>query len=83
MTDDVRCIELVEQLTDYLDGAQPDNVRKRIDDHLRDCEGCRAALDQWRTVIAITGKLTTADVASLDPYVRDRLLAMLQIPRRR
>jgi anti-sigma factor RsiW len=79
----IRCVELVELLTDYLDDKLPDHVRRRVDDHLRDCAGCRAALAQWRTVVEVTGGLTTADVADVDPYVRDRLLSTLRLPRRR
>jgi anti-sigma factor RsiW len=88
MTDDrsnqeLRCFELIELLTAYLDGALTDDVRTQVDDHLRDCEGCRAALAQWRTVAELAGKLTPAEVADLDPYVRNRLLMTLREPRRR
>ena len=78
--DDLRCIELVGAITTYLDGGEQ---RARIDRHLEGCAGCRAALDQFQTVIGLAGRLTAADVASLDPLVRDRLLSTLLIPRRR
>ena len=81
--DELRCVEVVELLTEYLDGALPDEMRKQVDEHLRDCEGCRAALAQWRTVTEIAGRLTPADVASLDPYVRNRLMMTVRSPRRR
>jgi anti-sigma factor RsiW len=81
--DDLRCVELAELLTAYLDGGLTDEMRIRVDDHIRDCEGCRAALAQWRTVAELAGRLTAADVASLDPYVRNRLLETLRLPRRR
>lgn len=80
---DNRCIEFVEQLTAYLDGTLPHDIRQRVDDHLGHCEGCRAALSQWKTVADLAGQLTTADVADIDPYVRDRLMAtFLEIRRR-
>jgi anti-sigma factor RsiW len=81
--DELRCVEVVELLTAYLDGALPDETRKQVDEHLRDCEGCRAALAQWRTVTELAGRLTPADVASLDPYVRNRLMMTVRSPRRR
>jgi hypothetical protein len=31
----------------------------------------------------VAGRLSPADVASLDPLIRDRLMATLRIPRRR
>jgi predicted anti-sigma-YlaC factor YlaD len=81
--DELRCVEVVELLTAYLDGAPADETRKQVDEHLRDCEGCRAALAQWRTVTELAGRLTPADVASLDPYVRNRLMMTVRSPRRR
>lgn len=80
---DQRCIEFVELITAYLDGALPHRSRQRIDAHLETCAGCRAALAQWRTVAALAGRLSTADVADLDPYVRERLMATFREARRR
>ena len=81
--DELRCVEVVELLNAYLDGALPDEMRTQVDEHLRDCEGCRAALAQWRTVTELAGRLTPADVASLDPYVRNRVMMTVRSPRRR
>lgn len=85
MTDepDQRCSELVELLTAYVDGTLPEPARAAFDEHLAGCPGCRAALAQWRTVIDLVGRLRPADVANLDDYTRDRLLATLTTPRRR
>lgn len=80
---DQRCIELVELLTAYLEDALDEQTRRHFEEHLEGCAGCRAALGQWRTVAGLAGRLTTADVADLDPYVRERFLATLVAPRRR
>jgi predicted anti-sigma-YlaC factor YlaD len=82
-TDDLRCIELVSLVTEYLDGEVDQEQRRRIDNHLDGCRGCRAALHQFRTVIRLAGRLTAADVAEVDPLIRDRLTATLRAPRRR
>ena len=80
---DQRCIDFVEMITAYLDGTLPHDVRRHADAHLGQCEGCRAALSQWRTVAGLAGRLTTADVADIDPYTRDRLMTtFLEIRRR-
>ena len=81
--EDMRCIELVELLTPYIDGELDDEIRGRVDRHLRGCDGCTAALDEFKTIIRIAGRLTPADVAGVDPLIRDHLLATLKIPRRR
>lgn len=81
--DDVRCVELVELITAYLDGDVDDATRQRLERHLEGCAGCRAAVQQFRTVIELAGWLRPADVAPIDPLIRDRLIAALRVPRRR
>ena len=82
-TDDLRCIEFVSLVTAYLDGEVDQQQRRRIDEHLQGCQGCQAALAQFQTVIGLAGRLTAADVADVDPLIRDRLTATLRAPRRR
>ncbi|MEO8477835.1 MAG: zf-HC2 domain-containing protein [Actinomycetota bacterium] len=68
-TDDITCREVVELLTDYLDGAIPAPDRSRLDAHLARCDGCAAALEQLREAIRVTGTLTEEQVAqdALEP----------------
>jgi anti-sigma factor (TIGR02949 family) len=80
---DLQCVELVDSLTEYLDGEVSEDQRRRIEQHLATCEGCRAALDQFQTVIGLAGRLTAHDVAHVDALVRDRLIATLGVMRRR
>jgi anti-sigma factor RsiW len=80
---DLECVDVVGMLSAYLDGEMSDDQRRRTERHLSGCDGCRTALDQFRTVIRLSGRLTPEDVASLDPLIRDRVLATLRIPRRR
>ena len=81
--EDLQCIEFVGLVTAYLDGEVNEGQRRRIDEHLEGCQGCQAALDQFRTVIRLAGRLTAADVADVDPLIRDRLTATLRASRRR
>lgn len=81
--DDLQCVELVDSLTDYLDGEVTDDQRRRVDQHLATCEACRTALDQFKTTIRVAGRLTADDVAHIDARVRDRLIATLGVARRR
>jgi anti-sigma factor RsiW len=81
--DELRCVELVDGLTAYIDGEMNEGQRRRVEQHLATCEGCRAALDQFQTVIGVAGRLTTDDVAHIDAAVRDRLIATLGVMRRR
>jgi len=52
------CNELVELVTDYLEGALSEDERARFEEHLSLCTGCRNYLGQMRTTIRVTGRLT-------------------------
>jgi anti-sigma factor RsiW len=62
-------------ITDYLDGALPPHRMTLIDEHLSTCDGCRTVLEQWRTVVDLTGRVTADALDALQPSTRDRLLA--------
>ena len=70
--EDLTCAELVELVTDYVEGALPPAERARFEEHLTVCEGCVNYLDQMRTAIALTGRLRSDD---LSPEVRAELVA--------
>lgn len=71
-SEELTCAELVELVTDYVEGALSPADRARFDAHLGVCEGCSVYLGQMRTTIELTGRLSEAD---LDPRMRDALLA--------
>lgn len=66
------CRELVELVTEYLDGSLAAADRARFDAHLERCSGCRAYLEQLRATIAMVGRLDEGDVL---PPQREALLA--------
>lgn len=51
------CRELVELVTDYLDGALPEEEQVRFEEHLETCDGCRVYLEQMRQTITLSGRL--------------------------
>jgi anti-sigma factor RsiW len=57
------CQELVELVTDYLEGALSTEEHERVDRHLETCQGCRTYVEQLRQTIELTGRLTVADVS--------------------
>ena len=52
------CREVVELLSDYLDGELLEPVRVRVDEHLQGCDGCTMVLEQLRETVRLTGMLT-------------------------
>jgi anti-sigma factor RsiW len=54
------CLEVVELVTDFLEGALEPALHGRVERHLRGCTGCAAHLDQLRETIALLGHLPEA-----------------------
>jgi anti-sigma factor RsiW len=48
------CQELVELVTDYLEGVLTPAERARFEAHVAACEGCAVHLEHVRTTIAVT-----------------------------
>jgi anti-sigma factor RsiW len=70
-TQPLNCKELVELVTDYLEGRLPRSERRRFERHLKECPYCRTYLEQMRQVIRTLGRLTEE---SISPRARDELL---------
>ena len=70
--DDLACIEEVELITDYLEGALSPAQTRRLERHLETCPGCTEYLEQMR---ALAGSLRGLGEGSLPPGMRDRLIA--------
>ena len=66
------CQELVELVTDYLEGALSPVDRRRFEEHIAGCENCTRYLEQLRQTIHITGTITTDD---LSPEMERELLS--------
>ncbi len=58
----IACRTLVELVTEYLEGALPDDERERLERHLATCDGCARYLAQVRTTIRLTGVLTEEEI---------------------
>jgi len=50
------CREVVELMTDYLDGFLSASDRARFEDHIQGCDGCRAYLAQMRKARSLMGR---------------------------
>jgi anti-sigma factor RsiW len=71
-TDDLACVEVVELVTDYLEGALPAAVARRLERHLETCPGCTEYVEQLRKIAGSLGGITEE---SLPPEMRDALIA--------
>jgi anti-sigma factor RsiW len=67
------CQEMVELITDYLEGALSRSQRRRFEAHLSGCEHCTDYLEQMRATIRLTGRLQGED---LTPAMREEFTAL-------
>jgi anti-sigma factor RsiW len=70
-TEALSCQELVELVTDYLEGALPPEEAARFEEHLAPCDGCRNYVEQMEQTIRLVGSLSPA---SLSPEAERALL---------
>ena len=68
---DIACVELVELLTDYLEGALPPDEVAAVEAHLEVCGACRAYLAQIRATVDALGSVP---VETLSDEAYDTLL---------
>jgi anti-sigma factor RsiW len=54
----ISCRELVELVTAYLDGALARDERRRMDEHLKGCDGCNTYVEQMRTTVRLAAVAT-------------------------
>jgi len=72
---EMACIEVVEVVTDYLEGTMPARKRRLLEQHLTGCDGCDAYIEQMRRTIEVSGRLRAEDVPS---ELEARLLAAFE-----
>jgi len=72
---DLACKELVEIVTDYLEGTLSERERARFDAHMLTCGPCREYVEEMRSTLRLTGRLT---VESISTDSRDQLLLALR-----
>ena len=70
--DDLPCRELVELVTDYLEGALPESERRRFDAHLAECDACALYVRQLRVTVETVGRMPADGLSAAS---RERLRA--------
>ena len=75
MEEQMTCKELVELVTEYLEGTLPEDLRLRMEQHLSRCSGCTNYLEQMRQTIRLTGQLKEEN---LSEQQKDDLLSLFR-----
>lgn len=66
----VPCQQVVEMVTDYVEGVMPTVERRRLEHHLTGCAHCTEYLAQIRETIRLAGRVSPED---LTPGMRAEL----------
>jgi Predicted transmembrane transcriptional regulator (anti-sigma factor) len=61
-TKTLTCKEVVELVTDYLEGVLPSEKRAELEAHLADCPGCTNYIEQMRLTIGVLRNLSQEPV---------------------
>jgi predicted anti-sigma-YlaC factor YlaD len=72
---EITCHELVELVTDYLEGAMPQAERDRLELHLGACTDCLRYLNQMKHTIRTVGQLQPESVS---PKAQEELLQVFR-----
>ena len=68
---ELECQEMVELVTDYLEGSLGWRDRRRVAKHLNVCEACNRYVEQMRETLTLLG---TVPVDTLSPEAQSTLL---------
>jgi predicted anti-sigma-YlaC factor YlaD len=74
----ISCKDLVELVTEYLEGTLDEQRRTVIDAHLRICPGCAEYIDQMRLTVQHLGQVPLEPALELPDEVRRQLLAVFR-----
>jgi anti-sigma factor RsiW len=66
------CQEMVELVTDYLEGRLDDAARQRFEAHVAECDACTLYIEQMRLTIRALGHIPPE---SISPEAEEELLA--------
>jgi predicted anti-sigma-YlaC factor YlaD len=70
-TRDLSCQEIVELVTEFLEGTMDSPLRAAFQAHLAKCDGCTEYLEQMGATIRVAG---TIEPEALSPEFQARLL---------
>jgi predicted anti-sigma-YlaC factor YlaD len=57
MAEHLSCQEIVELVTEYLEGTLAPETASLFEEHLNFCDGCEVYLDEMRATIATVGRV--------------------------
>ena len=78
MSSEPSCVQLVELLTDYMEGELSEGDQALVEQHVATCPPCAEVLAQLRVVTSLAGRLDEAHVEGLSVEQRGVLVDMFR-----
>jgi len=75
---DTRCHDLLDNLSEFIDGTLREELCKQIQHHMEGCENCRIVVDTLRKTVDLYQE-TSAHPPALPEGVRERLYHSLAL----
>ncbi len=63
------CRDVAALVTDELEGAVSESTRRRFEEHMSSCEGCRTFARQIEQTVAVLRTLPREDAPALDDHL--------------
>jgi anti-sigma factor RsiW len=60
----MNCRQIVELMTDYLEGALSASDRQRFESHMSGCDGCTEYLEQLRTTLGLAARVVDESITA-------------------
>jgi anti-sigma factor RsiW len=79
---EVRCIEFVDEVTEWMEGGLTDDHRLLLEEHLSICPHCTRYLDQLRAALALLHDADEVLSESPPESAREELMAAFRELRR-
>ena len=79
---EVRCVEFVDEVTEWMEGGLTDDERLLLEEHLSICPHCTRYLDQLRAALALLHEADGVLNVSPPASARDELMAAFREMRR-
>ena len=79
---EVRCVEFVDEVTEWMEGGLTDDERLLLEEHLSICPHCTRYLDQLRAALVLLHDADDVLGESPPASARDELMAAFREMRR-
>lgn len=70
----IRCEDVLRELSNYIDAEVAEDLRRQIEEHLRDCHNCTVLVNTTRKTVSL---LSSCRILELPSDVSQRLMELL------